>query len=178
MHSGRSGRIDVHYKIEEGIAPLFSGSTSSATCAPKIKCMRREVVVNPGDVFNTVRVDISKKRLENFGLLRQGGDLPGRDWHRRPQEISTCWLQEKRTGSLSFGGGFSTIDNLVFFAELVRATSISPIGRNLTGGGQKFRLRIQLGTQRKDFLLDLIEPYFLDQRLSLGGQIFTAKRII
>jgi outer membrane protein insertion porin family len=41
-----------------------------------------------------------------------------------------------------------------------------------TGGGQKFRMRLQYGTQRKDFLLSVIEPYFLDRRLSLGGQLF------
>src|SRR4029434_8606997 len=34
------------------------------------------------------------------------------------------------------------------------------------------RLRIQYGTQRKDFLLTLIEPYLFDRRLSLSGQVF------
>jgi outer membrane protein insertion porin family len=41
-----------------------------------------------------------------------------------------------------------------------------------TGGGQKFRVRAQVGTQRKDFIVALTEPYFLDRRLSLGGQAF------
>jgi len=41
-----------------------------------------------------------------------------------------------------------------------------------TGGGQKFRVRLQYGTQRKDFLLSLTEPYFLDRRLSLSGSLF------
>jgi outer membrane protein insertion porin family len=43
---------------------------------------------------------------------------------------------------------------------------------SFTGGGQKFRLRLQYGTQRKDFVVALTEPYFLDRRLSLGGQAF------
>jgi outer membrane protein insertion porin family len=33
-------------------------------------------------------------------------------------------------------------------------------------------LRLQYGTQRKDFILTLSEPYFLDRRLSLTGQLF------
>jgi len=41
-----------------------------------------------------------------------------------------------------------------------------------TGGGQKFRVRVQYGTERKDFLLNLTEPYFLDRRLSLSGTLF------
>ena len=41
-----------------------------------------------------------------------------------------------------------------------------------TGGGQKFRLRLSYGTVSKNFLLSVTEPYFLDRRLSLGGQLF------
>src|SRR5205814_9943631 len=44
--------------------------------------------------------------------------------------------------------------------------------RSFTGGGQQFRLRVQYGTQRKDFVLSITEPYFLDRRLSLNGQAF------
>src|SRR3982751_1189220 len=33
-------------------------------------------------------------------------------------------------------------------------------------------MRVQVGTQRKDFVLALTEPYFLDRRISLGGQAF------
>jgi outer membrane protein insertion porin family len=33
-------------------------------------------------------------------------------------------------------------------------------------------MRIQGGTRRKDFLVSLTEPWFLDRRLSLGGQAF------
>src|SRR5205814_1851178 len=43
---------------------------------------------------------------------------------------------------------------------------------SITGAGQKFRMRIQYGTQRKDFILNLTEPYFLDRKLSLSGQLF------
>ena len=43
---------------------------------------------------------------------------------------------------------------------------------SFTGGGQKFRLRIQYWTDRKDFILTVTEPYFLDRRLSLSGQAF------
>jgi Outer membrane protein/protective antigen OMA87 len=81
-------------------------------------------------------------------------------------------VQEKRTGSFSFGGGFSTIDQLVGFAELTQGNFDLLNWPTFTGGGQKFRLRVQYGTQRKDVVLNLTEPYFLDRRLSLGGSLF------
>jgi outer membrane protein insertion porin family len=43
---------------------------------------------------------------------------------------------------------------------------------SFTGAGQKFRAKVQYGTQRKDFLIGLTEPYFLDRPLSLGGEAF------
>ena len=163
--------IDVHYNIEEGVRSFVNRVNIEGNTRTKDKVIRREVLVAPGDVFNTVRVDITKKRLENLGYFAkvetypEDTDIPGR-------KDLTILVQEKRTGSLSFGGGFSTVDQLVGFAELTQGNFDLFNWPSFTGGGQKFRLRIQYGTQRKDFVLSLTEPYFLDRRLSLSGQLF------
>jgi outer membrane protein insertion porin family len=44
--------------------------------------------------------------------------------------------------------------------------------RTFTGAGQKFRARVQLGTETKNASIELSEPYFLDQRLAFGGRLF------
>lgn len=169
--SGGMGRIDVHYKIEEGERAFVQRVNIVGNTRTKDKVLRREVVVNPGDVFDTGRMDISKKRLEGLGYFDKVEVYPEETGIAGRRDLNVV-VQEKRTGSLSFGGGFSTIDNVVFFAELSQGNFDITNWPQLTGGGQKFRLRIQLGTQRKDFLINLIEPYFLDQQLSLGGQIY------
>src|SRR6266566_4420609 len=164
-------QIDVHYKIEEGVRSFVNRINIEGNTRTKDKVIRREVLVAPGDVFNTVRVDITKKRLDNLGYFAkvetypEETDIPGR-------KDLTIQVQEKRTGSLSFGGGFSTVDQLVGFAELSQGNFDLFNWPSFTGGGQKFRLRLQYGTQRKDFILALTEPYFLDRRLSLSGQLF------
>src|SRR5213079_127105 len=163
--------IDVHYGIEEGVRSFVNRVNIEGNTRTKDKVIRREVLVAPGDVFNTVRVDITKKRLENLGYFAkvetypEETDIPGR-------KDLTILVQEKRTGSLSFGGGYSTVDALVGFAELTQGNFDLFNWPSFTGGGQKFRLRIQYGTERKDFVLSITEPYFLDRRLSLNGQVF------
>ena len=163
--------IDVHYSIEEGVRSFVNRVNIEGNTRTKDKVLRREVLVAPGDVFNTVRVDTTKKRLENLGYFAkvetypEETDIPGR-------KDLTILVQEKRTGSLSFGGGFSTVDKLVGFAELTQGNFDLLNWPSFTGGGQKFRLRLQYGTQRKDFILTLTEPYFLDRRLALTGQAF------
>ena len=163
--------IDVHYTIEEGARSFVNRVNIEGNTRTKDKVIRREVLVAPGDVFNTVRVDTTKKRLENLGYFAkvetypEETDIPGR-------KDLTILVQEKRTGSLSFGGGFSTVDKLVGFAELTQGNFDLFNWPSFTGGGQKFRLRLQYGTERKDFILTITEPYFLDRRLALTGQAF------
>ena len=81
-------------------------------------------------------------------------------------------MEEKRTGSFNFGAGFSSIENLLGFAEITQGNFDLLRWPYFTGGGQKFRMRVQYGTQRKDFIIALTEPYFLDREISLGGEVF------
>src|SRR4029077_19453314 len=164
-------RIDVHYKIEEGDRSFLERVNIVGNTRTKDKVIRREVLIAPGDVFNTVRVDTSKKRLENLGYFSKVETYP-EDTDVAGRKDLTILVQEKRTGSLSFGAGFSTIDQLVGFVELTQGNFDLMNWPSFTGAGQKFRLRIQYGTQRKDFILNLTEPYFLDRKRSWGGQLF------
>src|SRR6266545_3334032 len=163
--------IDVHYKIEEGARSFVQRVNITGNTRTKDKVIRREVLVAPGDVFNTVRVETTKKRLENLGYFSKVETYP-EDTDIAGRKDLTILVEEKRTGSLSFGGGFSTIDQLVGLVELTQGNFDLLNWPAFTGAGQKFRMRIQYGTQRKDFLLSVTEPYFLDRRLSLSGQLF------
>jgi outer membrane protein insertion porin family len=168
---GGPGKIDVHYQIQEGDRSFVQRINIVGNTRTKDKVIRREVLIAPGDVFNTVRVETSKKRLENLGYFGTVETYP-EDTGVAGRKDLTIQVQEKRTGSLSFGGGFSTIDSLVVFAELTQGNFDITNWPGLTGGGQKFRLRVQAGTQRKDIILAFTEPYFLDRPFSLGGQAF------
>jgi outer membrane protein insertion porin family len=163
--------IDVQYKIEEGSRSFVQRVNVTGNTRTKDKVIRREVLVAPGDVFNTVRVETTKKRLENLGYFSKVETYP-EDTDIGGRKDLTILVEEKRTGSLSFGGGFSTIDQIVGFVELTQGNFDITSWPGLTGGGQKFRMRVQYGSVRKDFVLALTEPYFLDRRLSLGGQLF------
>src|SRR5262252_1304278 len=111
--------IDVRYNIEEGVRSFVNRVNIEGNTRTKDKVIRREVLVAPGDVFNTVRVDITKKRLDNLGYFAKVETYPEETDITGRKDLMIL-VQEKRTGSFSFGGGFSTIDNLVGFAELAQ----------------------------------------------------------
>ena len=129
------------------------------------------MLIAPGDIFNSVRVETTKKRLDNLGYFSKVETYP-EDTGVTGRKDLLIQVEEKRTGSLNFGAGFSTIDNLVGFVEMTQGNFDLLNWPNFTGAGQKFRIRLQYGTSRKDFILSLTEPYFLDRRLSLGGSLF------
>src|SRR6266536_1563190 len=61
--------IDVHYNIDEGVRSFVNRVNIEGNTRTKDKVIRREVLVAPGDVFNIVRVYITKKRLDNLGYV-------------------------------------------------------------------------------------------------------------
>ncbi len=163
--------VNLSYKVEEGGQSFVERINISGNSRTKDKVIRREIILSPGDVFDTVRVDISKKRLEGLQYFERvdtfasDTNIPGR------KDLNVV-VQEKRTGNLNFGLGFSTTDGLLGFAELSQGNFDIMNWKTFTGGGQKFRARVQLGTETKDASIELSEPYFLDQRLALGGRLF------
>ena len=64
--------------------------------------------------------------------------------------------------------GFSSVDAIVGFVEVSQGNFDLFHPPTFTGGGQKFRLRVQIGTERQDYIASFIEPWFLGRKLSLG----------
>ena len=165
------GLIDVHYKIDEGNRSFVERINIVGNTRTRDKVIRREILVKPGDVFNTVRVDTTKKRIENLGYFSKVDTYPEETGVEGRKDL-VVQVEEKRTGSLNFGAGYSTIDSLIGFVELTQGNFDITNWPGLTGAGQKFRAKAQVGAQRQDFVLALTEPWFLDRPLSLGGQAF------
>ncbi|PYK78372.1 MAG: outer membrane protein assembly factor BamA [Verrucomicrobia bacterium] len=161
------GLIDLTYRIDEGQRSYVDRINISGNSRTKDKVIRREVSIAPGDIFNTVRVETTKKRLENLGYFSKVDAFPV-DTGVAGRKNLDLLVEEKRTGSLNFGAGFSTVDSLVGFVELTQGNFDITNWPSLTGGGQKFRIRLQAGTQRKDVEIAFTEPWFLDRPISVS----------
>ncbi|MEO7168501.1 MAG: outer membrane protein assembly factor BamA [Chthoniobacterales bacterium] len=166
-----AGVVDLTYIITEGSRSFVERVNIAGNTRTKDKVLRREIAILPGDVFNTGRVELSKGRLDNLGYFEKVDTYP-EDTGIPGRKDLLVQVQEKRTGALNFGAGFSTISSLLGFIELTQGNFDLFNYPTFTGAGQKFRARVQYGTQQQAYLISLTEPYFLDQRLSLGGDLF------
>jgi len=81
-------------------------------------------------------------------------------------------VDERRTGSISGGVGFSSIDSIVGFVRLEQTNFDIMNPWSFTGGGQRFSADLRVGSERIDAGISLVEPWFMGQQLALGGELF------
>ena len=167
------GNVDVNFRLEEGVQYYVDKVNIAGNTRTKDKVIRRELALAPGDRFDTVRMDASKARLDNLRYFSRAELRPAEPLISVPgRRDLNVDVTETQTGSFNFGAGFSSVDNLLGFVELTQGNFDIMNWPHFTGGGQKFRTRIQYGTTRKDFIISLTEPYFLDKKLSLGTEAY------
>lgn len=161
----------VTYEVSEGMLAYIQNIEIRGNAQTKDKVVRREINVLPGEVYNEVRVRTSESRVRNLGYFSFVNTYP--EATSSSNRFNLVFdLEEQRTGQLMFGAGFSSIDNLIGYVELTQGNFDLLGWPRFTGGGQRLRLRAQGGSKRTDLELSLIEPWFLNRRLSLGLDLF------
>lgn len=166
-----TGNMDLVYDIEEGEKIYIERIDIRGNARTKDKVIRRELAVAPGEVFNKVLVKVSTNRLGQLGYFGkisydpEPTELP----NRRNLVIN---VEEKNTGNIQLGAGLSSIDALVGFVEVSQSNFDLFNAPYFTGGGQKISMRLQLGTERKDYILSFQEPWMFDRKLIFSADLY------
>ena len=166
-----TGGIDLSFSIKEGQLNYIELVQIRGNTKTKDKVIRRELAVQPGDIYDTVLVEKSVERLKNLNFFSKVDTSPEPTSVPNRKNLAIS-VEEQRTGSVTFGAGFSSVDNLLGYIELTQGNFDLFNWPKFTGAGQKLRLRAQVGLRRQDYVLSFVEPWFLDQKLSLGFDLF------
>lgn len=163
--------VRVVFRIKEGTKAYIRKIDIRGNSVTRDKVIRREIVVHPGEVFSEPKVRISERRLRNLGYFEYVNSMP--ESTPAPDQYDLIFdVEEKKTGMFMVGTGFSSVDALLGFVELQQGNFDFMGWPRFQGGGQKLKLRAQLGTRRTDYEISFIEPWFLNRRLSLGVDFF------
>lgn len=166
-----SGTADVSFAVKEGALAYINNIELRGNTRTKDKVIRRELAVYPGDIFNEVRVRTSENRLRNLGYFSYVNSMPESTTASNRFDL-VFDVEEQKTGQFMVGAGFSSIDSILGFLELSQGNFDLFGWPYFTGGGQKVKLRTQFGTERTDYEVSFVEPWFLNRRLSLGLDFF------
>lgn len=168
-----TGTMNLEFQIDEGQKDYIERIDIRGNVKTKDKVIRRELAVSPGEVFDMLRVQISQKRLEGLQYFDKVEMDP------EPTEPPIAGhknlvvnVEEENTGNVTLGAGFSSVDSLVGFVDVTQGNFDLFHPPTFTGGGQKARLHIELGTKLQDYELSFIEPWLFNRKLSFGVDLY------
>lgn len=159
--------ISVHYDIQEGPRVYVERINITGNVRTLDKVIRREFRVAEGDAFNTAKLRRSRERVRALGFFDKV-EMTQEQGSRPDRVIVNMDVQERSTGELTFGAGFSSAESLI--------GDISIRERNLLGRGQDLRLSLTASFVRQQLDLSFTEPYFLDREVAAGFDLFRTLR--
>jgi len=155
--------IDVTFDIREGPRVFVERIEVTGNVRTLDKVVRREVRLVEGDAFNSAKLRRSRERIDNLGFFEKvniknvAGSAPDRS-------VVQIEVEEKSTGELSFGVGFSTTQGPL--------AQVGVVERNLLGKGQSLSANLTVSGRQSEVDLGFTEPYFLERDLAAGFDLF------
>ncbi len=158
-----SRTIDVNFLVNEGPRVFVERIEISGNVRTIDEVIRREFRFAEGDAFNAAKLRRSRQRIQDLDFFQKvevdqaQGSAPDR-------AVVKVNVEEKSTGSLSLGAGFSTSSGIL--------GDISVRERNLLGRGQDLRATLLIGQKQQQIDLGFTEPYFLDRNIAAGFDVY------
>ncbi|MCW3475230.1 outer membrane protein assembly factor BamA [Limobrevibacterium gyesilva] len=155
--------IDLVFDVGEGPRVYVERIEISGNQRTQDKVIRREFRLAEGDPFNAALIRRSRQRLQdldyfaNVDVTSQPGSAPDR-------AIVNTKIEEKATGELTIGGGYSTDAGALLSAGLRE--------KNLIGSGIDASLNGVLAQKQSQINLSVTDPYFLDRNIVAGFDLF------
>lgn len=142
----------------------FVGNTTT-----RDKVIRRELLLDEGDIFNSRLWDVSLLRLNQlnyFETLKPEHADVKQNAKEGTVDI-TLKVKEKGKNSIGFSGGVSGIAGS--FVGLNYQTN------NFLGLGETLTFETEYGDRQRNFLFGFTEPYFRDRPLATGFTVFARR---
>lgn len=168
----QTGKIDLVFKIREGEKSYLRSVNISGNTKTRSAVIVRELALAPGEVFDLVRMKNSEARLRNTHFFEESRLSPESTNIPNQRNLRVA-IKEGRTGSLTFGAGFSTVESLVGFAEYSESNfDLFNYRNSFRGGGQKFRFRVSAGTKTSSVEQSFEEPWVYERELAFGYRLY------
>jgi len=148
--------VAINIDIQEGGEIRIGRIDITGNSKTRDKVIRREMRLAEGDLYNKKALKRSYERLKNLNFFEDVEIVPQQRQQEPIMDLGVK-VKEKLTGTLSVGGGYSSVDKLVGIAEITQG--------NLGGRGELLKLKLQWGQKgtRNLYQLSFMEPYLFDQ---------------
>src|SRR5262245_32478037 len=128
------------------------------------KVIRREMLVQEGELLRVNKFRESLDRIYRLGFFDDIKPNITPVENAQNKADVTIDVKENKRNEIRLGGGYSEFEG--FFGNVVFST------KNLFGTGKIFTINLQGGSRSENYGVEILEPYFLDRRISLGLSVF------
>lgn len=161
------GTLEVVFLISETPRVFVERINVNGNIRTLDKVVRREIDVVEGDPFSRVKVAESEKNIRNLNFF-ETVEMDVKQGSAPDKTVIDVNVQEKSTGEISVGAGFSSADGPLADLRIVE--------RNLLGKGQQLSFATTIAGEKTEFDVGFTEPYFLNRDLSAGVDAFHVTR--
>lgn len=162
-----SDKLDLTLNVDEGKQFFVRRIDFSGNNTTRDKVIRREILIDEGDIYNTQLWEVSILRLNQLGYFEvlkenEAANIT-RDTKTNTVDI-TLKVKERGKNSVQLNGGVSGIAGS--FVGFGYSTN------NFLGLGETLSINSQLGDRVRDVTFGFTEPYLFDRPIQAGFTIF------
>ncbi len=159
--------VDIVLEISEGPRVFVERIDITGNVRTQDRVIRRQFQLAEGDAFNAAKLKRSRQRIQNLDYFEKINveQVPG---GAPDKTVLKAEVEEKSTGSISLGVGYSTTNGAL--------TDVTLREKNFLGRGQDVSIGGRIAQRGTSINFSFTEPAFLDRDLSAGVDAFHVTR--
>jgi len=164
------GIVDITISIDEGKQFTLRRLEFTGNTFTRDRVMRREFLINEGDIYNQNYLEISVARLNQtqyFDPIDKDQDVEIRTDEENGNVDLIVKVKEKGRQQISFNGGISGIGGSFFGLEYST--------NNLAGRGEVLSFNVGYGNRQQTLQMTFQQPYFRNRPISVGVSVFASR---
>jgi len=168
--NANEGIVDIKITIDEGKQFTLRRLEFTGNTFTRDRVLRREFLINEGDIYNQGFLDISIARLNQTGYfdpIDKDQDVETRPDEEQGDVDLNVKIKEKGRQQISFNGGVAGLSGSFFGLEYST--------NNLAGRGEVLSFAVGAGNRQQSLQFTYQEPYFRERPISVGVSVFASR---
>lgn len=164
------GIVDIRIVVTEGKQFTLRRLEFTGNTFTRDRVMRREFLINEGDIYNQNYFEISLARINQtqyFDPIDKDQDVEIRTDEEQGDVDLIVKVKEKGRQQISFNGGVGGLGGSFFGLEYST--------NNLAGRGEILSFAFGAGNRQQSLQFTYQEPYFRDRPISVGFSLFASR---
>ncbi|MBQ9694507.1 MAG: outer membrane protein assembly factor BamA [Kiritimatiellae bacterium] len=161
--------VDLDYRLHEGEQVRIRNIEIRGNAITQDKVIRRELVIQPGEFYDSRLIQRSEARLRNLRYFTEESGVTSftvKTPNKGERDL-VFNVREERTAEWGLGAGISTIDSVFVFAKVTQTNfDLFNPGNGFRGGGQRASAGVEIGSRRQTVDLSWTQPWLFDMPLS------------